>query len=132
MTKNWSRVNLTLKISWNADVKKALEIMRQVGEQMFSEPQWQEILLEPADILGIDELSHDGILIRLIIKTQPMQQWLVGREYRLRVKQALDEAGISLGVPQREVAVIQPHAHTRENNRHELTVELGESEKEII
>ncbi len=128
MTKNWSRVNFILKISWNADMKKAIEVMRQVAEQMFSEPEWQELALEPMEVLGIDELSHDGILIRLLIKTQPMKQWVVGREFRLRVKQALDEAGISLGVPQREVAVIQPNVHSPKNNRHELTVELGESE----
>ncbi len=95
MTKNWSRVNLTLKISWDADLKKVLEVMRQVGDQMLSEPKWKELVLEPAEILGIDKLSHDGILIHMIMKTRPMHQWLVGREYRLRVKQALDEAGIS-------------------------------------
>ena len=132
MTKNWSRVNFTLRISWNADVKKALEVMRQVAEQMLSEPQWQELVLEPAEILGIDDLSHDGILIHMIMKTRPMQQWLVGREYRLRVKQALDEAGISLGVPQREVAVIQSQAHSDENNGSELSGEVGEKEKENI
>ena len=112
MTKNWSRVNFTLRISWNADVRKALQVMRQVAEQMFSEPEWQELVIEPVDILGVDELSHDGILIGLLIKTQPSKQWVVGREFRLRVKEALDEAGISLGVPQREVAVIQPHTHS--------------------
>ena len=132
MTKNWSRVNFTLKIAWNADVKKAIEVMRQVAEQMFSEPQWQELAIEPVDVLGVDELSHDGILISLLIKTQPRMQWVVGREFRLRVKEALDEAGISLGVPQREVAVIQPHAHTRENNGNELFGQVGESEKERI
>ncbi len=46
-----------------------------------------------------------------MIKTLPSKQWSVGREYRLRVKEALDQAGISLGVPQREVAVI----HSPEN-----------------
>jgi small conductance mechanosensitive channel len=115
-TKNWSRVNFLVKISWNSDVKKAIEVMRQVGEQMFSEPQWAELVLEPVDILGVDELSHDGILIRLLIKTLPMQQWLIGREFRLRVKEALDEAGISLGVPQREVAVINSPTESRENS----------------
>jgi small conductance mechanosensitive channel len=128
MTKNWSRVNLTLKISWNADVKKAIEVIRQVGEQMLSEPQWQEIVLEPLEILGIDELSHDGILIRLLIKTLPMQQWLVSREFRLRVKQALDEAGISLGVPQREVAVIQSAAQSSEDHSNQLLGEVKEGE----
>ena len=118
MTKNWSRVNFTLKIAWNADLKKALEVMREVAEQMRSEPQWQKMMIEPVEILGIDELSHDGILVRLLLKTLPIKQWLVGREFRLRVKQALDEAGISLGVPQREVAMIQSHPHFLENNSH--------------
>ena len=130
MTKNWSRVNLTLRISWNADVRKAFEIMRQVAETMLSEPEWQELMIQPVEILGVDELSHDGILIGLLVKTPPLKQWLVGRELRLRVKEALDEAGISLGVPQREVALTQPYAHTRENNRHELFGEVGEDEKE--
>ena len=132
MTKNWSRVNFTLRISWNADVRKALQVMRQVAEQMFSEPEWQELVIEPVDILGVDELSHDGILIGLLIKTQPSKQWVVGREFRLRVKEALDEAGISLGVPQREVAVIQPHTHSPETNATELFGEFGEKDKHSI
>jgi small conductance mechanosensitive channel len=131
-TKNWSRVNFTLKISWNADFKKAIKLMRQVAEQMCSEPQWQEMILEPPDILGIDELSHDGILIHLLMKTRPSQQWLVGREFRMRVKQALDEAGISLGVPQREVAVIKSDGHSPENGSNKLLGEVGDREKESI
>jgi small conductance mechanosensitive channel len=131
-TKNWSRVNFTLKIAWNADIKKAIKIMRQVAEQMCCEPQWQEMILEPVDILGIDELSHDGILIHLLIKTKPMQQWLIGREFRLRVKQALDEAGINLGVPQREVAVINSSAQSPENNSNQFLGEVGDEEKERI
>ena len=132
MTKNWSRVNFTLKIAWNADLKKAIEIMQQVGEQMLSEPEWQEMVLEPVEILGIDELSHDGILIHLIVKTRPLKQWLVGREYRLRLKQALDEAGISLGVPQREVAVIKSSTQFLENNRHEATGKVDNREEKSI
>ena len=125
-TKDWSRVNFTLKICWNADIRKSIEVMRQVAKQMSSEPQWQEMILEPVDILGIDELSHDGILVHLIIKTLPSKQWLIGREYRLRVKEALDKEGISLGVPQQEVAVIQSPG----NNFYQRTVEVGEKEKE--
>lgn len=56
-------------------------------------------------------------MLNLIVKTKPSQQWLVGREFRLRVKEALDEAGISLGVPQREVALIQSSIESRQNNK---------------
>ena len=88
------------------------------------------MILEPVDILGIDELSHDGILIHLRIKTLPWKQWPVGREYRLRVKEALDKRGISLGVPQREVAVIHSDVNSPGNNPYQLTVDVGEKEKE--
>jgi small conductance mechanosensitive channel len=103
MTKNWSQVNFTIKIAWQANLAKTLQILQTVAEQMYQEVEWQERILQPAEILGIEEVSHEGILIRLLIKTKPSEHWNVGREYRLRVKQALDEAGITPGIPQREI-----------------------------
>ena len=105
-TKNWSRVNFTIRIAWHEDINQAIEVMTQVAAKMQSEPLWEEKFLEPAEILGVDEISNEGILIRLIIKTQPSQQWSVGREFRLRMKQALDEAGISVALPHHKISVV--------------------------
>ncbi len=105
-TKNWSRVNFTIRIAWKEDINKAIEVMTQVAAKMQSEPLWEEKFLEPVEILGVDEISNEGILVRLLIKTQPSQQWSVGREFRLRVKQALDEAGISVALPHHKISVI--------------------------
>jgi small conductance mechanosensitive channel len=105
-TKNWSRVNFTIRIAWHEDIDRAIEIMTQVAAKMQSEPLWQEKFLEPVEILGVDEISHEGILLRLLIKTQPSQQWSVGREFRLRVKHALDEAGIAVALPHHKISVI--------------------------
>ncbi len=82
-------------------------MMTEVASKMQSEPRWQEKFLEPAEILGVEEISHQGVLIRIIIKTQPGQQWSVGREFRFRVKQALDEVGISVAVPHHKISVQQ-------------------------
>ena len=100
LTKDWSRVDFVVEIAYDADTQKAIEIIEQVGEQMRSEPQWQEMILEPATILGVDEVAHTGVTIQVWLKTQPIKQWTVGREFRLRIKQAFDEAGISPGIPQ--------------------------------
>jgi small conductance mechanosensitive channel len=102
-TKDWSRVNFGLQISWDADIRKAMEIIRDVSQKMQGEPEWKDKILEPLDILGVDEISHEGTVIRFLIKTLPSQQWAVGRTFRLRLKTALDEAGIALGVPQRSI-----------------------------
>ncbi|WAS04734.1 hypothetical protein LQF76_12025 [Gloeomargaritales cyanobacterium VI4D9] len=50
-------------------------------------------------MLGIDAAGHEGLLLRVWLKTQPGQQWLVGREFRRRVVQSLTQNGIALGRP---------------------------------
>ena len=102
-TKDWSRVEFKIEISANSDPIKALKILQEVGEELQEDPDWQELILEPANILGIDQVSHQGILIQVWIKTQPMKQWAVGREYRLRVQQKFKNEGIELGIPQRQI-----------------------------
>ncbi|MDJ0900646.1 MAG: mechanosensitive ion channel family protein [Xenococcus sp. MO_188.B8] len=100
LTKDWSRVDFAIEIAYNADTQKAIAIIEQVAEQMRSEPEWQDTILEPATILGVDQIAHTGITIKVWLKTQPIKQWSVGREFRLRIKQAFDDAGIAPGVPQ--------------------------------
>ena len=100
LTKDWSRVDFVIEIAYDADTQKAIEIIEQVAQQMQSEPQWQDTILEPATILGVDRVAHTGVTIQVWLKTQPIKQWAVGREFRLRIKQAFDEAGIAPGIPQ--------------------------------
>lgn len=104
LTKEWSRVDFLIEIAYDADPRKALDVIREVSEQMRSEPEWQDKIIEPALILGVDNISHQGILIQVWIKTAPIQQWAVGREFRLRIKPAFDREGIAIGIPQQSLA----------------------------
>ncbi|MDB9516702.1 mechanosensitive ion channel family protein [Roseofilum reptotaenium CS-1145] len=99
-TKDWSRSNLTIKIALGADLKKAMETIKQVSNELQKDEEWKDKILEPVNILGVDDISHEGSIIRFLIKTVPGEQWAVSRTFRLRIKKALDEAGISLGIPQ--------------------------------
>lgn len=102
-TKDWSRVEFKIEISADSDPIKAIQILKEVGQELQEDPDWQELILEPVNILGVDQVSHQGILIQVWIKTQPMKQWGVGREYRLRVQQRFKSEGIELGIPQRQI-----------------------------
>ncbi|MEH1775943.1 hypothetical protein [Nostoc sp.] len=62
----------------------------------YSEVEWRDRLLESPQVLGIDDLSHMGMLVRVWIKTAPMEQWSVGREFRLRVRQAFEANNIQI------------------------------------
>ena len=64
---------------------------------------WREQILDKPEVLGVDDFGDRGVIIRVWIKTQPLKQWEVAREFRRRLKVALDEAGISIPMPQQEV-----------------------------
>ncbi|MGK7939970.1 MAG: mechanosensitive ion channel family protein [Crocosphaera sp.] len=103
LTKDWSRVEFKIEIAYDADVRKALTVISKVSEEIQKDPIWKDKIIEPPAILGVDNVSHQGILIQVWIKTQAMQQWAIGREFRLRVKEAFEIAGIKLGIPHQEV-----------------------------
>jgi moderate conductance mechanosensitive channel len=103
LSKEWSRVDLTITIANNANLDQALEVINEVAQEMSHDRHWRSLILESPSLLGVDKLDHIGATIRLWIKTQPLKQWDVAREYRRRLKLALDEAGIAIGVPQQSL-----------------------------
>jgi moderate conductance mechanosensitive channel len=103
LSKEWSRVDLTITIANNANLDQALDVINEVAQEMSHDRHWRSLILESPSLLGVDKLDHIGATIRLWIKTQPLKQWDVAREYRRRLKLALDEAGISIGVPQQSL-----------------------------
>lgn len=108
LSSRWSRADLTIPVSYQADITSALELIENVALKMNQEPKWQKQILEKPNVLGIDNFSDRGLLIRVWIKTQPLKQWEVAREYRRRLKIALDEVGISIPVPQQAIWINEP------------------------
>ena len=117
LTKDWSRVDFTVEVAYDADIKGALQVLREVSKEFYSDPDWREYLVDPIEVLGIDNISHSGLLLRVWLKTQPLKQWLVGREFRLRVKQAFDREGIAIGIPQRSLSAKNDLAFLNDNGK---------------
>ena len=103
LSSNWSRADLAIPVAYYADVDKALELIGQVAEQMSQDHPWEEKIVDKPEVLGVDDFGSRGVIIRVWIKTQPLKQWEVARQFRRRLKVALDEAGISIPMPQQEV-----------------------------
>ena len=99
LTKDWSRVNFDIEVSSQENLRHVLEVVRLVAKNMSEDKKWSDYFLEPPEILGIDQVQSSGCLIRVWIKTQPLAQWSVGREFRLQIKEAFDREGINLGNP---------------------------------
>lgn len=103
LTRIWARVDFAIEVAYETNARKALEVLHQVAFSMYEDPVWRPTLIDPPEVLGIDELSNNGVLIRVWLKTQPLDQWRVAREFRLRVKEVFDQSGIAIGTPRYEV-----------------------------
>ncbi|MCP9927870.1 mechanosensitive ion channel family protein [Cyanobium sp. CH-040] len=105
LTKDWSRVNFTIEVAPRENLRAVLELIRAVAEDLRRDPDWADQVIGPPEVLGVDEVRQSGCLIRVWIQTQPLAQWPVGREFRLRVKEAFDREGIRLGLPRQELVL---------------------------
>lgn len=100
LSSHWSRADITIPVAYQSDVDKALELIDRVAQQMSEDENWREHILETPQVLGIDAFSDRGAIVRVWIKTQPLKQWDVSREFRRRIKVQFEEAGMSLPLPQ--------------------------------
>lgn len=105
LTKDWSRVNFDIEVSARENLRHVLDVVRLVANTMRDDKQWSDYFLDAPEILGIDQVQSSGCLIRVWIKTQPLAQWSVGREFRLQIKEAFDREGITLGAPIQNVFI---------------------------
>lgn len=99
LSKDWARVDLAVDVAYSTDLDQAIQVIQQVAHQMDSDPLWRELIIDPPEVLGIDRMAQTGVTIRVWIKTQPLQQWTVAREFRRRLKLALEQAEIAIGTP---------------------------------
>ncbi|MFM7192930.1 MAG: mechanosensitive ion channel family protein, partial [Microcystaceae cyanobacterium] len=67
--------------------------------QLCHDPQWRSLIIDQPDVKGVEDLSYQGVRLRIWLKTKPGEQWPVARELRLRLKTALEQAGVSIGIP---------------------------------
>jgi len=106
--RDWARMDVTVEVAYDSDVGRALSVVTDVTETLYRDPQWSALILEPPRVLGVDVVSHAGVGIRVWIMTLPMQGLPVKREFNRRMRLALQEHGISIGIPHRVVRYEPP------------------------
>ncbi|MDB9373201.1 mechanosensitive ion channel family protein [Nodularia sphaerocarpa] len=103
LSSRWSRADLTIPVAYQNNIDDALQLLKQVGLEMNKDTYWKRLILAPPEVLGIDNFGDRGLMIRVWIKTLPLKQWDVGREFRRRLKVTFDHAGFTIPVPQQGI-----------------------------
>lgn len=101
MTKDWSAFVLDMGVAYREDTDRVVEVMRTVGEGLRQDQAFGSLIIEPIEIVGVENFADSAVTIRARIKTKPAEQWKIGREYRRRLKKAFDAQGIEIPFPMR-------------------------------
>lgn len=95
-SQQWSRAVVDVPVTFQADSATATEVIRDVAGRVWRDPDLASVILAEPSVLGVESLAPGRVVIRVVARTQPQEQWRVERELRVRIKAALDDAGIAL------------------------------------
>ena len=85
MTKDWSGYVVDVEVGYREDPDRIVALMRRVAEELRQDPAHGPSIIEPIEIFGVDAFKESSVVIKARLKTRPIQQWTVGREYRRRL-----------------------------------------------
>ena len=103
MTKDWSAMVFDIGVAYKEDLNKVTKLMKQVADGMMEDEDFKNVILEPMEIFGLDNFGDSALVVKGRIKTKPIQQWTVGREYRKRLKEIFDKHNIEIPFPHQTI-----------------------------
>lgn len=105
LSQQWSRALLEFRLDLDTDIPTAIRLMKRTADEMWQDTAYSGIIIEEPEIWGPEKVDAGGILIKVAVKTRPLEQWQVSRTLRSRLKRAFDEAEI-------KIATAEPPAET--------------------
>jgi small-conductance mechanosensitive channel len=102
-TRHFSRVNLNISVGYGTDLDHAISVINRVGKELAEDDNWRKIIKSPPQVLRVDNLGDSGIDIKILGDVEPIRQWDVMGELRLRLKKAFDAEGIEIPWPHTKV-----------------------------
>jgi len=100
-TKGYSQALFDIGVAYKEKVDDVMRVMKEVAQGMRKDPCFGKLILEDMEMLGVDAFVDSAVIIKCRMKTLPIKQWEVAREYRRRLKNRFDELGIEIPFPHR-------------------------------
>jgi moderate conductance mechanosensitive channel len=100
-TKNFSYYVMDIGIAYRESPDEVIGYLKEIGESMRNDEVFGKLILEPLEILGVDRFADSAVIIKARIKTLPVKQWQVGREFNRRMKYKFDEKKVEIPFPHR-------------------------------
>jgi small-conductance mechanosensitive channel len=96
-SQGWAQVVIDVPLPFGTDLAKAEEVLNEAVSTITEDEDFKDDLLAPPEVLGVEQLTASGLMLRVTVRTTNASQWRVGRELRARMTAELDRAGIASG-----------------------------------
>jgi small-conductance mechanosensitive channel len=103
MSQNWAQTVLDIQVAYSEDLHRVRQVLTDIAHDMWEDEDYRGKIIEEPEVWGIQSLDPDGVTVRVVLKTAPLEQWGVAREMRERIKARFDHEGIVIPFPQRVV-----------------------------
>ena len=100
-TREFAQALLNIGVAYKENVDKVMDIIKAVGKEMREDRYFGKLILDNLEMLGVDDFADSAVIIKFRIKTLPIKQWEVMREFRRRLKNRFDELGVEIPFPHR-------------------------------
>jgi moderate conductance mechanosensitive channel len=124
-TKEFSYAVMDIGVGYSEDTDVVSAVFAEIGAEIEADEAFKERILEPLEIMGVHELGDSAVVIRGRIKTRPMMQWGVRREFYRRIKKRFDALGIEIPFPHQTVYFGESKQASPALERYRAKVETG-------
>src|SRR5699024_4637598 len=112
-SQDWARAIIDVPVPNNADMDRANEVFAEVCRTIVDDEQVGVYVLDEPTVMGVQSIRLEQTVVRLLARTKPGMQWVVGRRMRAIILRRFREEGIVLE-PEALAAIragmIRPHA----------------------
>jgi small conductance mechanosensitive channel len=95
-SKDFAYYVINLGADYGDDTDDVIDAVKAAAETLQKEPAYAASILEPLEVIGVDDFKSSSVTLRFRIKTLPLKQWEVGRELRRRIKKTFDQRGLKI------------------------------------
>ncbi|WP_435829160.1 mechanosensitive ion channel family protein [Actinocatenispora sera] len=100
-SQSWAMVIIDVPVGFGAPVGEATDALQRAADSLGDDEDWAADFIDKPEVLGVQQLTPEGALLRVTAKTASDSQWKVGRELRRRIVTEMERAGLSLGLDPR-------------------------------
>lgn len=116
MSQQWARALLDVSVALGTDIDHAQRVIKAEADKLWRDVHWRGKVIEEPEVWGVEQLGPEALVLRLVVKTRPAEQFAVMRELRRRLSEAFEREGIEIPFPQRVIWVRRESGSSRDDD----------------